>query len=119
MWGLSKFAATLGAAALLLAGGAAYALASSTRSTITVCVKHHGGTLYKAKRCAKHDTRLSWNKHGSAGATGAPGPQGLKGDTGPQGPGASTIATTLPAGTAFTISQLPPRSARTRRPCSE
>ena len=114
MWGLSKSAAALGTVALLLGGGAAYALASSTASTITVCVKHDGGALYKAKKCARHDSRLSWNKHGSvgatgaSGATGATGPQGPKGDTGPQGPGATTFAMTLPSGTAFgSIATLP------------
>jgi hypothetical protein len=104
MRGLSKSAATLGVAALVLAGGGAYALASSTGGTITVCVTHHGGTLYKAKKCAKHDSRLSWNKQGSAGApgaTGATGPQGPKGDTGPQGPGAVSFSMTLPSSTAF------------------
>jgi hypothetical protein len=114
MWRLSKAAAALGAAALLLAGGAAYALASSSGGTITVCIKHGAGTLYKAKKCAKRDNKLSWNKQGSAGATGstgatgASGPQGPKGDPGPQGPGAITIATTLPLGTSFTtIGTLP------------
>lgn len=107
MRGLSKSAAMLGVAVLLLAGGAAYALASSTPSTITVCVKHTGGALYQAKKCAKHDSRLSWNKQGPAGARGvtgaigATGPQGPKGDTGPQGPGATTFAMMLPFGTAF------------------
>jgi hypothetical protein len=97
----------VGVVALLLVGGGAYALASSTQATITVCVKHSGGALYQAKKCAKHDSRLSWNKQGPAGATGrtgatgAIGPQGPKGDTGPQGPGATTFAMTLPSGTAF------------------
>src|SRR6185312_2150602 len=105
---LSKSAATLGAVALLLGGGTAYALASSTGATIAVCVKHDGGTLYRAKKCAKHDSRLSWNKQGAPGATGATGAQGPKGDTGPQGPGATTFAMTLPSGTAFgSIATLP------------
>jgi hypothetical protein len=114
MWSLSKSAATLGAGALLLGGGTAYALASSTGATITVCVKHDGGAFYKAKKCAKHDSRLSWNKQGSAGVTGATGATGAiglrgpKGDTGAQGPGATTFAMTLPSGTAFTsIATLP------------
>jgi hypothetical protein len=108
MGSLSKSAATLGAAALLLAGGAAYALASSSGGTITVCVKHKGGALYKAKRCAKHDKKLTWNKQGAPGETGATGPQGPKGDTGPQGPGATSFTTTLPLGTSFTsIATLP------------
>jgi hypothetical protein len=82
---LPKSAAALGAATLLLAGGGAYALASSGGGTITVCVKHTGGTLYTATKCAKHDKKLSWNKQGPPGATGAIGPQGPKGDMGPPG----------------------------------
>ena len=105
MRGLSKSAAALAAVALLLAGGGTYALASSAASTITVCVKHKGGALYKAKKCAKHDGKLSWNKQGPAGNSGSQGP---KGNTGPQGPGATTIATTLPLGTSLTtIATLP------------
>ncbi len=114
MRSLSKSAAALGVAALLLAGGGAYALASSTGGTISVCVKHNGGALYEAKKCAKHDQRLSWNKQGPVGATGrtgatgATGLQGPKGDTGPQGPGAVSFATTLPNPTAFgAIATLP------------
>jgi hypothetical protein len=78
---LSKSAAAFGAAALLIAGGA-YAFASSAVSTITVCVSHTDGTLYKAKKCASHDTNLTWNRRGPAGtrgATGATGPRGAPG----------------------------------------
>jgi hypothetical protein len=85
---MSKTAATLAAAALLIAGGGAYAIATSSVGTITVCVKHNGGTLYKAKRCAKRDKQLSWNNQGPpgpSGATGARGTQGPKGDRGPKG----------------------------------
>jgi hypothetical protein len=85
---LSRSAAVLGAAALLILGGAAYALASSSDGTITVCVSHKGGTLYKARKCAKHDKQLSWNKQGlrgPRGATGATGPQGPHGVSGPKG----------------------------------
>jgi hypothetical protein len=70
------------AAALLIAGGGGYALASSSSDTITVCIKHQGGTLYKARKCAKHDTELSWNKLGPRGLQ---GPLGLQGPQGPQG----------------------------------
>jgi hypothetical protein len=80
MRGLSKCAAALGAAALLVAGGGAYALASASGGTITVCVSHTDGTLYKATKCRKHDKKLSWNKQG------LPGQQGPKGDTGAAGP---------------------------------
>jgi hypothetical protein len=88
MGSVSKAAAALAAAALLIAGGSAYALATSSGGTITVCVKHKGGTLYKAKRCAKADKQLSWNNQGPPGlrgATGAGGMQGPGGDRGPSG----------------------------------
>ena len=77
----SRSVVLLGVAVVALTGGAAYALASSSSGgTITVCVSHKRGTLYKAKTCAKHDTKLSWGKQGPQGATGATGA------TGPSGP---------------------------------
>jgi hypothetical protein len=77
----------------LLAAGGGYALASgSNGGTITVCVSHHGGALYKAKRCAKHDKKLTWNKQGQQGRQGIQGVQGQTGGTGPQGPGATSLA---------------------------
>jgi hypothetical protein len=82
----------LAATALLAAGGGTYALASQGAATISVCVKHHGGTLYQARTCARHDHQLSWNRKGLTGPTGAAGgagPQGQQGptgETGPQGP---------------------------------
>ncbi len=89
----------LGAAALLIAGGGAYdAFASSGGGTITVCVNHDGGTLYKARKCANRDKQLSWNKQGLPGATGPRGPVGATGAkgpvgaTGPQGPVGATGA---------------------------
>lgn len=87
----SKAGAVVLAAAILSAGGGAYALASSWGGTITVCVSHENGTLYKAKKCRRHDRKLSWNRRGETGArglTGARGPQGppgVTGDSGPQG----------------------------------
>ena len=72
--------------ALLVAGGGAYALASSGGGTITVCVSHKGGALYRAKKCAKHDKQLSWNKQGPQGATGPRGLQGAPGTPGTPGP---------------------------------
>jgi hypothetical protein len=83
---LSRSATLLGAATLLIAGGGAYALASSRGDAITVCVRHKGGVLYEARKCAKHDRALSWNKQGAAGAPGLPGPPGLQGLQGLQGP---------------------------------
>ncbi len=34
---------------------------------------HAGGGLYKASKCAAHDSSLTWNVKGPAGAQGAPG----------------------------------------------
>lgn len=82
----SKLAVGLGAAALLIAVAGAYALASSGGgTTITVCVSRRGGTLYRAKKCARPDHKLSWNKQGPAGATGEAGPRGIQGPQGIQG----------------------------------
>lgn len=100
---LSRFGLVLGAAGLLIVGGSAYALGSSGGGRITVCVRHNGGALYKARKCAKHDTTVTWNKQGPMGATGRGGPpgatgqQGPKGDTGAPGP-AGPVTGTLPRG---------------------
>ena len=95
------------------AGGAAFA-ATSSGKPITVCVKHTGGELYHARKCARHDTSLSWNqagrmgKAGAGGATGAAGPAGAvgatgpTGATGPAGPGAQLISTTAAVGATAT-----------------
>jgi outer membrane protein assembly factor BamB len=92
---LSKSAAALAGSALLVAGSGAWALASSSDGTITVCVSHHGGGLYKARRCAKHDRKLKWNR---AGPKGDAGP---KGATGPAGaPGQSVTSSSLSTGDA-------------------
>jgi hypothetical protein len=86
---LSKVTAAVGIAALLIVAGGAYALASSGHGTISVCVKHGGGTLYRARTCAKRDKTLTWNKQGVAGRTGPQGPQGVQGQAGQTGqPGA-------------------------------
>jgi hypothetical protein len=93
----------------LLAAGGGYALASSTGGkTITVCVKHKGGALYKAKKCAKHDKKLTWNKQGPQGIQGQ---SGQTGQTGPQGPGAVDIvhdATGTSSATPVTIGTIGP-----------
>jgi len=68
----------------LAAGGGGYALASGA-GTITVCVRHNGGGLYKASKCAKRDKRLSWNQVGPRGSTGAPGAPGARGSAGQNG----------------------------------
>jgi hypothetical protein len=91
-------------AVILALGGGAYA-ATSGGGTIVVCVHRHGGGLYRASRCARHDTALSWNARGPqgprgpAGRTGAKGDTGLtgvKGDTGPAGPGAISFDRQFP-----------------------
>jgi hypothetical protein len=76
----ARSAAVVGVAGFL-AGGGAYALAASSGKTITVCVSHKGGALYKARRCKRHDKKLRWNARGPAGPTGPQGPQGAPGGT--------------------------------------
>jgi len=79
--------AVAGAAGLLVfVGGGAYALAGASGGTVTVCVNHKTGVLYKAKTCAAHDRKLSWNQQGAPGPRGANGPQGAPGPQGSQGP---------------------------------
>jgi hypothetical protein len=94
-----RVAVALSAVALICAvGGGAYA-ASSTGKKITVCIKHAGGGLYQAKKCAKHDRSLTWNQAGIQGPQGLPGPDGLPG---PQGPGAKLISASAAEGTTTT-----------------
>jgi hypothetical protein len=81
----SKSGIAVGVAALAIAGGGAYALAASSGSTITVCVSHKGGMLYKAKGCAKGDKKLTWNRQGPKGSTGPRGMQGEPGNNGAPG----------------------------------
>jgi hypothetical protein len=76
---------------LVLAAPGAYAATAVSSGTIVVCVRHSGGGLYSARRCARHDRRLASNLIGQPGAagprgpSGLPGSQGLKGNTGSQG----------------------------------
>jgi hypothetical protein len=105
---LSKPAVAALAAAILMAGGGAYALASSAaNSTITVCVNHKNHTLYKAKRCAKGDKKLSWSKQGPIGPR---GPQGVQGQTGPSNAyfaktTSSPVSLAVPAGSYVVFGQ--------------
>jgi hypothetical protein len=94
---LSRSAAALGVVVLLVVGSGTYALASSSGGTITVCVSRHGGALYKAKKCAKRDKRLSWDQVGRVGRKGATGAAGAPGPAGSQGPAGPSTAT-LPSG---------------------
>jgi len=79
-------------AVVALAGGA-YAAASGG-GRISVCVRHRGGVLYRARRCARRDHRLSWNVRGPRGPR---GPQGPRGATGPQGPAGAGFSFTKTA----------------------
>jgi hypothetical protein len=54
-------------------------------NTITACVKKHGGSLYQAKKCKKHDKTLSWNKQGLTGPQGPAGTAGANGTNGTNG----------------------------------
>ena len=100
-------AALVGVITLLIAGGG-YALASGGNS-LTVCVKKNGGTVYKARKCNKHDAKLTLQNTGKTGPAGQRGPAGPAGQTGPAGPtGLVTIGSwsgfihTIPArSTAF------------------
>jgi hypothetical protein len=75
-------ATVLGILALVVAAaGGAYA-AGSTGGTISVCVHHSGGGLYRARHCARHDSRLKWNARGPQGAQGAAGATGAAGAAG-------------------------------------
>lgn len=80
----NRIALAVAAVALLAAaGGGAYA--ATNGRTISVCVKKKGGSLYKASRCARGDTKLTWNEVGPAGAQGATGAAGSTGATGATG----------------------------------
>jgi hypothetical protein len=52
---------------------------------MAVCVSHKNGALYQARKCAKHDQRLSWNQQGLQGAQGPHGIQGARGLQGQAG----------------------------------
>ncbi len=66
----------------LAAGGAAYAASAGAPPAITACVHQHGGGLYLAHRCARHDRLLTWNVQGRPGVIGPAGATGPKGETG-------------------------------------
>ncbi len=57
-------------AIVVIAGGATYAATAAAPRTITACVHHSGGGLYEAAKCAAHDSSLTWNVTGPAGAPG-------------------------------------------------
>lgn len=83
-------AVALGAIALVIAFGAG-AYAAPSGKTITVCVQKKSGALYKAKKCKKGASKLSWNEVGPQGPKGDTGVQGIQGIQGQQGPGATSL----------------------------
>jgi hypothetical protein len=72
--------------ALAVAASGGALAASHGDGSITACVHKTGGGLYRAKHCAKHDSKLRWSVAGPRGATGPEGPAGTKGDAGARGP---------------------------------
>jgi hypothetical protein len=68
MWHLSKPVVALVVMSLAIAiSGGAYALASSGTATITVCISHNGGTLYKARSAQSTEpTEISPGRHEEA-----------------------------------------------------
>jgi hypothetical protein len=67
-------------AALVIAGSAgAYASVSASSNSVHACVRHRGGVLYVAKKCASHDRKVTWSVAGPPGPGGAAGPQGPAG----------------------------------------
>lgn len=92
---LTKRVAVVGTTAVVMAaGGSAVALATtgSSADVYEGCLSHHLGALYHVHvnptsppRCLPHDTSITWNQTGPAGAVGPQGPKGATGDTGPAG----------------------------------
>ena len=84
-WGRTMAIGVLAAGLIAVAAGIAYGAGVS--SQISVCVHRNGGALYKAKKCAKHDSKLTWNTvgpsgtRGLTGAAGGPGTSGFAGET--------------------------------------
>jgi hypothetical protein len=79
---------------MAVSAGGGFALATGSSNVIRACVHRHGGDVYVAKKCAKHDRKISWNRTGPTGPQGQTGPKGDKGDmgnTGSQGPGATSL----------------------------
>jgi hypothetical protein len=75
----------LGVIALVVALGGGALAASGGNGTITACVQKQSALLYQAKKCAKHDRKLSWSTRGPVGAVGAVGATGAQGPQGNPG----------------------------------
>jgi collagen triple helix repeat protein len=101
-----------------LVGGVAWATIPDDNGLYTACKLNATGTIRLIdpsgptssllSRCTIHETKISWNQNGRAGAIGAAGPvgpAGMKGDAGPAGPqgskgDAGTAGTNGPQGPA-------------------
>jgi BclB C-terminal domain-containing protein len=71
------------AALVIAAAGGAYAAGAGSSPTINACVRHHGGALYVATKCAHGDKRIKWSVTGPQGAAGSAGKPGAAGPAGP------------------------------------
>jgi hypothetical protein len=80
-------------ALVLSAGGGAYAASTGTQTVILACIHSRGGGLYSARKCARHDKRLTWN---ATGPQGVPGPKGQQGAQGVPGTAGATGASGSP-----------------------
>lgn len=91
---LTAVATALAILAVVAVGGAH--AAAGGEGTITICVHHRGGGLYRSRgRCARHDFKLNWNaagREGPAGSQGSQGPAGAQGPQGQPGPPGSALA---------------------------
>ena len=76
----------LAALVVAVSGGAYAATSGHSRETIAACVRHKGGALYVAQKCAHRDRRLTWSTQGPRGPA---GPRGAAGGNGAAGPGPS------------------------------
>jgi hypothetical protein len=81
----------LAALVVAVSGGAYAATRGHSDETIGACVRHKGGALYVARRCAHRDKRLTWSIQGPRGAAGARGAAGKDGTAGPPGPSGPTV----------------------------
>ena len=86
-------AASLGAAAMALAGSIAWATIPDATGVIHACVKKNGAVTLidteAGETCKKNQTATYWNQTGPAGPQGQ---QGTPGTPGPPGPGVKTIS---------------------------
>ena len=83
---------------LAVGAGGGYALAATKTKTITVCADKKTGILHLKTRgrCARGQTRVTWNQQGPQG------PQGLQGPGGqPGAPAAAAWAHVLASGAVF------------------